>query len=111
MHDVSLKQDDWLAIVEKASSPGFNFVDCIDAGQRHVEAFSGGYQVVVTQQFGAVATGQTDLGFAARNTISYQPGFELIGAYGGLSDVAVVAIGFQVVAVPVKVFLQDEHCL
>ena len=57
VHDVPLEQDRRLAVVEEALAIGFHFVDRVDAGKGHVEAFGGFHQVVIAQQLGAVPAG------------------------------------------------------
>ena len=111
IHDVAFKQDYRLAVVEKPLALGLHFVDCVDAGQRHVEALSGVNQVMVFQQQLAIATGQAAEGFTAGDSVSHQTGFQLIGAHGGFGQVAVGAVGVELGTVVVEVGLQDAHRL
>ena len=111
VHDVSFEQDHRLAVFQEASAFRFHFVDGVDSRQRHAEAFSSGYQVVVAQQLGTVAACQAGLGLGTGNAIGYQANFQLVGAYGDLGGVTVVAVRYQVGTVPVEVLLQNKHRL
>lgn len=77
VHDVSFEQDHQHVFGE-ASSFRFHFVDGVDSRQRHTEAFSSGYQVVVAQQLEQIRRlpGWLDLGTG--NAIGYQANFQLV---------------------------------
>ncbi|MNX90279.1 hypothetical protein D3C86_1223220 [compost metagenome] len=106
-----LEQDHWLAVVEEAGAFRLNFVDRVDAGQRHAEAFGGVRQVDVFKQPLAVSAGECGLRLAAGDAIGDQANLELVGTHGGFGDVTVIAIDDQPGAVLVEVLLQDTHCL
>ena len=95
VHDVALVEDFGFAVGEEAGAVALDFVDGVDAGQIHAQAFGRGDQGGVAEQARAVGAGQGGEGFRPGDAIGHQAHFELVGAHGFLGLVAEVAVRYQ----------------